>query len=136
MEMEIRFPGGFRIDTEVDGFRITTDQPVADGGTGTAPAPFDLFLASLGTCAGYYVLAFCRQRQLSTRGLSLKMQGDWNEARHLFESLQIIITLPSDFPEKYRKAVIRAAGKCTVKRHIETPPQFEITTISGTESPS
>jgi ribosomal protein S12 methylthiotransferase accessory factor len=134
MEMDIRFPGGARIETEVDGFRVSTDQPVADGGSGTAPSPFDLFLASLGTCAGYYVIAFCRQRQLPTQGLALKMEGDWNTKRHLFDTLRMTLTLPPDFPKKYRGAVVRAAEKCTVKRHMETPPLFEITTVSATEA--
>jgi len=128
--MDIRFPGGYRIEAQFADFRIPTDQPLDDGGTATAPAPFDLFLAALGTCAGYYVLAFCRQRDLPTEGLALKLSGDWNPKRHLFDTLNIAISLPAGFPDKYRSAVARAARMCTVKRQMETPPDFEITTLA------
>ena len=127
--MDIRFTGGHRIEAQFEDFRVPTDQPIADGGTATAPSPFDLFLAALGTCAGYYVLAFCRQRNLPAEGLALKLSGDWNPKRHLFDTLNMAISLPAGFPDKYRSALVRAAGKCTVKRQMETPPHFEITTI-------
>ncbi|MGB5984871.1 MAG: OsmC family protein [Desulfobacterales bacterium] len=134
METTVRFPGGLRIDAQIGDFRVPTDQLIEDGGTETAPSPFDLFLASLATCAGIYVLSFCRQRQLSSEGLTLSMQGDWNEQRHLLERLRITIGLPDDFPEKYRSAVIRAAGMCTVKRQMQSPPQFDITTVKAADT--
>jgi putative redox protein len=61
-EIKVTFPGGLRVDAEYKGFVIKTDQPVKHGGSGTAPAPFDLFLASIAACAGFYVVAFCRER--------------------------------------------------------------------------
>jgi len=131
MEIQVQSPGGLLVDARFGDFKITTDQPEADGGTNTAPSPFDLFLASLATCAGYYVTAFCRERDLPTEGIALKMTNDWNDQSHLAENITIEITLPAAFPEKYRRAVTRAAGMCTVKRHLEHPPEFLITAHNG-----
>ncbi len=126
MEIDVHSPGGLVVEARFGDFKVMTDQPVADGGTNTAPSPFDLFLASLATCAGYYVTAFCQERGLPTEGITLKMTSDWNARSHLVENIGIDITLPQGFPEKYRKAVIRVAGMCTVKRHMDTPPRFSI----------
>jgi ribosomal protein S12 methylthiotransferase accessory factor len=131
MEIHVASRDGLRIDAQLGAFKVTTDQPVADGGTNTAPSPFDLFLASLATCAGYYVVAFCRERGLPTEGITLKMTNDWNDQKHLAETIAIHISLPDDFPEKYRRAVTRVAGMCTVKRHMDNPPAFVITAANG-----
>ena len=131
MDIHVQSPGGLVVDARFGDFNISTDQPLADGGTNTAPSPFDLFLASLATCAGYYVMAFCRERDLPTEGITLKMTNSWNDQAHLAENITMEITLPADFPEKYRRAVIRVAGMCTVKRHLENPPAFVITARNG-----
>jgi len=131
MDIHVQSPGGLVVDARFGDFNISTDQPLADGGTNTAPSPFDLFLASLATCAGYYVMAFCRERDLPTEGIALKMTNSWNDQSHLAENITMEITLPADFPEKYRRAVIRVAGMCTVKRHLENPPAFVITARNG-----
>ena len=86
MEIHVQSPGGLLVDARFGDFKISTDQPVADGGTNTAPSPFDLFLASLATCAGYYVTAFCRERDLPTEGIALKMTNSWNDQSHLAEN--------------------------------------------------
>ena len=134
MEIDVQFPGGLITEARFGAFRVATDQPPEDGGTHTAPSPFDLFLASLATCAGYYVTAFCRERELPTDGMRLRMRTDWNEQTHRVENIGMEISLPAGFPEKYRRAVIRAAGMCTVKRHMEHPPAFHITTCSDDRS--
>lgn len=126
--MKIEFPGGMRVEAMHDGFRIRTDQPEKAGGDGTAPSPFDLFLASIGTCAGFYVLRFFQQRDLDTSGLALSMTPEWDRDRKLMTRIRIEITLPPAFPEKYREAVIRAVDQCTVKRHLVEPPGFEVVT--------
>ena len=131
MEIHVHSPGGCRIEASFSDFKVVTDQPVADGGTNSAPSPFDLFLASLATCAGYYVTSFCQGRDLPTDGIVLKMSNDWNDKTHLVENITVDITLPHDFPEKYRRAVIRAANMCTVKRHLENPPTFHVKTLNG-----
>jgi putative redox protein len=128
--MDIRFPGGLRVDALQDGFWIRTDQPVAQSGAGSAPSPFDLFLASIGTCAGFYALRFCQQRNLDTEGLSLSVTPERDEARKRVTRMRIEITLPPAFPEKYRDAIARAVDQCSVKRHLAEPPQFEVTAVA------
>jgi len=127
--IEVSFPGGVRVDAAFKGFTVKTDQPVKDGGGGTAPAPFDLFLFSLATCAGYYVVSFCEERKIPTVGLGMTMTWDVNREIHLIGTIRIAITLPAGFPEKYKAAVIRAADLCTVKRTMLNPPAFEITAV-------
>lgn len=126
MEMKIRFPGNKKVAAEFGGFTVMTDQPVEAGGDGSAPAPFDLFLASLGTCAGIFVLSFCRKRDLPTEGLEIVQTAEWNDETHLVTKVRLEIRLPAGFPEKYRDALISTASLCTVKRHLHQPPAFEI----------
>ncbi len=129
--MTIDFPGGKRVDARYKGFDIRTDQCLEDGGDGSAPEPYDLFLASIGTCAGIYVLSFCRERDLNTTGLKLSLEAEKNEQTRLFAKITLSIHLPADFPAKYAKAVQKAAGLCTVKRNLSDPPEFEIRTAAS-----
>lgn len=122
MEIEIVFPGGARVDALMDGLVVTTNQD------GSAPAPFGLFLASIGTCAGIYVLSFCKQRGLPTDGLRIVQRMAYNPLTHMVERIDLDIQLPPNFPEKYKEAVIRAAEQCAVKKHLERPPQFAVYT--------
>jgi putative redox protein len=128
MEMMIDFPGGARVDAHFGSFTVHTDQPPAAGGQGSAPTPFQVFLASLGTCAGIYVLGFCHQRGLATDGIRLIQTVTMDPATKLAEKISLEIRLPADFPEKYKAAVIRAADQCKVKHHFEHPPLIEVTT--------
>jgi len=128
MEMLIDFPGGARVDAHFGPFTIQTDQPAQGGGDDSAPTPFATFLASMGTCAGIYVLGFCRQRGLSTEGLRIIQRTETDPATHMVSKVSFDIQLPPGFPEKYRSAVIRSAEQCAVKKHLENPPAFEITT--------
>jgi len=128
MEMIIDFPSGARVDAHFANFTVKTDQPPMGGGEGSAPTPFALFLSSLGTCAGIYVLGFCRQRGLSTDGIRIAQRMHSNPVTGLVGKIELEIQVPSDFPEKYRPALIRSAEQCAVKKHFETPPSFEITT--------
>jgi putative redox protein len=129
MDMQIRFPGGKAVEALFNGFTVKTDQPVIDGGSGSAPSPFDLFLASIGTCTGYYVLSFCQKNNIPTEKMTLSGRFLRNPLTHLVETIQIDIHVPKDFPEKYTKAVIKAAEVCTVKRHLERPPRIDINVL-------
>ena len=131
MDMEVYFPGNKRVHARYKGFVVETDQPVDSGGDNSAPAPFDLFLLSIGTCAGYYVLSFLQQRGLSTDGAGVVLRREIDQTGHLPSKISIEIKLPSDFPEKYRDAVVRAAEQCAVKRALENPPAFETFTTIG-----
>ncbi|MDX9757792.1 MAG: OsmC family protein [Bacteroidota bacterium] len=128
MEMKIVFPGNKKVDAIYNGVRISTDQPAFGGGDGTAPAPFDLFLASLGTCAGIYVLGFCQQRGLPTEGIELTQRMEFDPTRRMISKVNLEISVPPTFPEKYHDALIKSASLCAVKKHIEEPPAFNIFT--------
>ncbi len=131
MDMEMYFPGKKRVYARYKGFVVETDQPVEAGGDNSAPAPFDLFLLSVGTCAGYYVLSFLQQRGLSTEGAGVVLRREIDPGTHLPGKISLEIKLPADFPDKYRDAVIRAAEQCAVKRALENPPAFETYTTIG-----
>ena len=127
MDMMITFPGNKKVDSAYKGFTVHTDQPVSEGGENTAPEPFDLFLASIGTCAGIYVSSFCRERRIDTTDLRLILGFHPNATTGMVERIDIQIKLPPGFPEKYKAAVIRTAEMCFVKKHLLTPPQFHFT---------
>jgi putative redox protein len=129
MEMKIVFSGNKKVDALFDGFRVSTDQPARGGGDGSAPAPFDLFLASLGTCAGIYVLGFCQQRGLPTEGIELTQRAHFDPAKRMIGRVEIEIQVPPTFPEKYHDALVHTASLCAVKKHIQDPPEFSINTV-------
>lgn len=131
MEMEIVLPGGARVDARFNGYTVETDQPPQGGGEGSAPTPFDLFLASIGTCAGIYVVGFCRQRGISTEGITLRQHTHWNRTLGMVDQIELSILLPEDFPEQYRAPLVRAAELCAVKKHLEAPPEFKITAMAS-----
>ncbi len=130
-EIKVTFPGGLRVDAEYKGFVVKTDQPVHQGGEGTASSPFDLFLISLATCAGFYTVAFCRERNIPTDRAGIVMRMEKNPDTKLIGKISIEIQLPSDFPERYKKAVIKAVDTCTVKAHLLKPPTIEIALKTG-----
>jgi putative redox protein len=125
MEMHVDFPSNLKVNAEYRGFTIETDQPLSAGGDDSAPAPFDLFLGSLATCAGIFMLAFLKQRDLPTDDAGLTMRwergGDGMVAKVAFD-----LHLPDGFPEKYERAITRAVEQCSVKRHLHQPPDFEV----------
>ncbi len=124
-KMQITFPGNKKVNALLNGFEIKTDQPKQAGGDSTAPSPFELFLASLGTCAGIFALSFFESRKLNMEGFKLELDFKWNPQRHLLDKVEILLTLPGDFPEKYIPALKSAVDLCLVKRTIAEPPEFE-----------
>lgn len=130
-DLIVRFGDGLKVDVEYKGFTVKTDQPVRDGGGGTALSPFDYFLVSLAACAGFYALAFCRERKISVENLAVSMTTERGEVSKMIDKVTIAVDLPPDFPEKYRAALVKAVDHCTVKAHILRPPQFEIVTRPG-----
>ena len=128
MEMIINFPGGLKVDANFGPYAVGTDQPDRSGDPAEAPTPFATFLASIGTCAGIYVLGFCKQRGLSTEGIQIRQKMQNNPFTGMVEKIDLEIEVPSDFPEKYHTALIRSAEQCAVKKHFENPPTFEVST--------
>jgi ribosomal protein S12 methylthiotransferase accessory factor len=128
MEMQVSFPGGAKVDASFGPYVVRTDQPPQGGGEASAPTPFNLFLASIATCAGIYVLGFLRQRQLPADGVRLVQRVVHSRESGMVERVDIEIEVPDGFPEKYLPALIRSAEQCAVKRHLAQPPAFSITT--------
>lgn len=124
--IDVVFGGGMRIDARMGDTVIPTDQPEKQGGGGTAPTPFDLFLASLATCAGVYAVRFCESRKLSTDGLGLRAVCTFAEKGFHVEAMTFELTLPEGFPDKYRDALVRSVDLCTVKKHLKDPPEFAV----------
>ena len=125
MEMIIDFPGGSRVDAHFGNFTVQTDQPPV----ASAPTPFATFLASIGTCAGIYVLGFCQQRNIPADGIRIVERVHSNPYSGMVEKIDLEILVPPTFPEKYRDSLVRSADLCAVKKHLEKPPKFEITTL-------
>ena len=129
-KFDITFPGDKKVDAHFWGFTIQSDQPLEDGGDNTKPSPFEYFLASIGMCAGFYVLSFCQSRSLLTDNIQMTQTVIRNDATHQVEKITINILLPLDFPEKYKSAVIKAAQSCSVKKFLDAPPEIRINTMT------
>jgi len=127
LEARITFPAGKRVNAEIGGWTIATDQPPTVGGEGTAPDPFTLFAASIGACAGYYVLRFCQSRGLATAQIALRQRLRYDDERLV--AIEVEIELPDGFPTRYRDAIVRVAEGCKVKKAIEALPRFFLRTV-------
>lgn len=122
MKMEIVFPGGERVDAVTQHFTISTDQ------TDEVPAPFDLFLASIGTCTGHYVASFCRKRGIPLDNIRIEQRAVRDPQTRMFPRIELELRLPADFPGKYRDALLRSAELCSVKKHLDQPPEIDVRT--------
>ena len=112
MEIVIDFPGEKRVDAHFGSLIVKTDQ------NGAAPTPFSLFLVSIGTCAGIYVLGFCQQRNLPTEGVQLLQRVHKNPTTNRIEKIDLEIQVPPEFPERYYSALVRSASLCAVNKYI------------------
>jgi ribosomal protein S12 methylthiotransferase accessory factor len=127
--LAVSFPGGKKVDVDLDNLKIKTDQSPEHGGEGSAPEPFTLFLASLASCAGIFALGFCQSRELSTDGLAINMDWDADDKLPFAAKVVFRVTLPQGFPEKYRPSIVRAIEQCKVKYYIHNPPEFTIEVV-------
>jgi putative redox protein len=131
MDMKITFPGGSKVDAQYKGFTIKTDQPISGGGDQTAPAPFDMFLASIATCAGIYLLRFVEQRGMAAKDFELSMRTEKDPEKRMLSKIIIEVKTPDTFPVKYTNALTRAINLCAVKKHMHDPPEFETNVYCG-----
>lgn len=128
MMIDVTFPGGQAVDAHIAGQVIHTDQREKHGGGGTGPPPFDLFLASIATCMGFYALRFCQQREIDTEGLRLSMETERNPDTRMIDTIRVQLELPAGFPTKYVRAIERSMDQCAVKKHMFQPPSFVLET--------
>ncbi|PKN38950.1 MAG: osmotically inducible protein C [Deltaproteobacteria bacterium HGW-Deltaproteobacteria-2] len=124
----ITFDGNKKVSAHFRDFTVYTDQPVAVGGENTAPSPLEIFLSTIGTCAGFYVASFCQSRSIPMDNMSIMQTVFRNDTTHMVEKITLDIVLPPDFPEKYKAAVIKAADTCSVKKHLLNPPEIQVNT--------
>ena len=131
-ETIVTLPGGKRVDTRIGNHVIRTDQPLSAGGEDSAPTPFDLFLASLGTCAGIFVAGFCQKRGLPTEGIRIVQRNEVDPETGVLSRVELDVVVPAGFPERYLDALVRVADQCKVKRAIQAQPAFAVkAVISG-----
>jgi ribosomal protein S12 methylthiotransferase accessory factor len=128
MEITVNFAGGTKVNAQIGPFTVSTDQPTIMGGSDSAPTPFGLFLASLATCAGFYVLEFCKKRGIASEDIRLVQKVERDGTTKMATKITQEIHLPAGFPEQYISAIKRVAESCLVKKHLENPPNFEIIT--------
>ena len=131
MELTIDFPGGAKVEAHFENFSILTDQPLGGGGIGSAPTPFMLFLASIATCAGFYILGFCRSRGLLATDIHVIQRAHRDPESGLVSEVELEIQVPPDFPLKYYDSLVRSANQCAVKKQLENPPAFKIFTTAA-----
>jgi len=129
MNFAITFSGNKKVDARFRGFTMHTDQPLSDGGDDTAPAAFELFLASIGACAGFFIVSFCQSRGIPYDKIKIQQTALRNDKTHMVEKVTLDIKLPPDFPGKYKQALIKAADSCTVKKHLVNPPEIKVQAI-------
>jgi putative redox protein len=129
MPIDILFDGGKKVNAVIDGFTVKTDQLVRSGGDNSAPTPFNLFLASIGTCAGIYIKGFCDQRGIPGDGITISMDYVYDQIQKLITKFIIRIHVPADFPEQYDAALVKSAALCAVKRHLNPAIENDITVV-------
>lgn len=134
-EIEVSLPGGRRVDARIGAHVVHTDQPRDNGGDDTAPSPFDLFLASIGACAGIFVQGFCAKRGIATEGIRIIERPSFGEDGVL-RSVELEVQLPPEFPERYRGAVQAVVEQCSVKKAIAAQPVFTVRTSAATPLPT
>lgn len=129
MSFKIKLAGRKKVNAEFNGFTVYTDQPLTGGGEGTAPAPFEMFLASLGTCAGIYIVGFCESRGLDSTGIEIELKLGYDPVKRGIGQVNLEIQVPPEFPDKYHASLVNTANLCAVKKFIENPPVFNTYTV-------
>jgi ribosomal protein S12 methylthiotransferase accessory factor len=129
-DLVITLPGGKRVDAQVGRHVVRTDQPVEGGGEDSAPSPFSLFLASIGTCAGIFVAGFCQKRGLPTEGIRIRQRNHFHPETGALARVELDVEVPPSFPDRYREALVRVAEQCAVKRAIQAQPVFQVRTVA------
>lgn len=124
-ELTITLPHGRRIDAQLGEHTVHTDQPKDNGGEDTAVSPFQLFLASIGTCAGIFIQGFCAKREIPTDNIRIHQHNAYDE-KGVLTGVDLEVELPPDFPAQYREAVLRTVEGCSVKKAIQAQPTFTV----------
>ncbi|MFW7381931.1 MAG: OsmC domain/YcaO domain-containing protein [Oligoflexus sp.] len=136
MEINVRFLENLRLEAKFDDFTITTDQPIRYKGDGSAPSPFDYFLASSALCAAYFVKVYCLARDIPTDDIRISQNNTIDPENRYNQTFSIKVELPQDLPERHRQGILQAMDRCTVKKVIQTGPEFAIESVDSLEKDS
>lgn len=131
MEINVNFLDNLRLEAKFDDFTVLADQPIRYKGDGSAPSPFDYFLASSALCAAYFVRVYCLARDIPTDNIRLSQNNIVDPENRYNQIFKIQVELPEDLPEKHRQGILRSIDRCTVKKVVQTGPTFEIETVEN-----
>ncbi|PTC00713.1 OsmC domain/YcaO domain-containing protein [Thalassospira xiamenensis] len=131
MEIKVNFLENLRLEAKFDDFTVVTDQPIRYKGDGSAPSPFDYFLASSALCAAYFVRVYCLSRGISTDNIRLSQNNIVDPENRYNQIFKIQVELPEDISEKDREGILRSIERCTVKKVVQTGPDFQIETVEN-----
>lgn len=134
MEIKVNFLDNLRLEAKFDDFTVTADQPIRYKGDGSAPSPFDYFLASSALCAAYFVKVYCKARDIPTDNIRLSQNNIVDPEDRYNQIFQIQVELPEDISEKDREGILRSIDRCTVKKVVQTGPEFKIETVDNLDS--
>lgn len=136
MEIKVNFLDNLRLEAKFDDFTVVTDQPIRYKGDGSAPSPFDYFLASSALCAAYFVKVYCKARDISTDNIRLSQNNIVDPENRYNQIFQIQVELPEDISEKDKQGILRSIDRCTVKKVVQTEPEFKIETVDHLDADS
>ena len=130
MELKVTLEGGKKVATKIGNHVITTDQPTKYGGEDSAPAPFDLFVASIGTCAGFFIKSYCDNKGIDATGIEITMRPTLDGKTKQVIGFETKIHIPDSLPQELHAPLRRAAEQCTVKKTIKNQPTFSVETVT------
>ena len=131
MEIKVNFLDNLRLEAKFDDFTVVTDQPIRYKGDGSAPSPFDYFLASSALCAAYFVRVYCKARDIPTENIRLSQNNIVDPENRYNQIFRIQVELPEDISDKDRQGILRSIDRCTVKKVVQTGPDFQIETVEN-----
>ena len=136
MEITVNFLDNLRLEAKFDDFSVITDQPIRYKGDGTAPSPFDYFLASSALCAAYFVKLYCVSRDIPTDDIRVSQNNIIDPENRYDQTFQIQVELPDGISERDREGILRSADRCTVKKVIQQGPTFKIDPVKNLDDAS
>ncbi len=131
MEIKVNYLDNLRLEAKFDDFTVIADQPIRYKGDGSAPGPFDYFLASSALCAAYFVKVYCNARDISTENIRLSQNNIVDPEDRYNQIFKIQVELPEDISDKDRQGILRSIDRCTVKKVVQTGPTFEIEVVDN-----
>jgi ribosomal protein S12 methylthiotransferase accessory factor len=131
MEIKVNFLDNLRLEAKFDDFTVIADQPIRYKGDGSAPSPFDYFLASSALCAAYFMKVYCAARNIPTDGIRLSQNNIVDPEDRYNQIFQIQVELPESISDKDRQGILRSIDRCTVKKVVQTGPEFKIKTVES-----